>query len=55
MFNYQRKEIEKFEVQNSLKNGTREEKREVLQRLENEKALERSLALEPQKSNGIEL
>ncbi|WP_128755359.1 DUF5712 family protein [Aquimarina sediminis] len=41
-FQYQRKEVEKFEVQNTLKNGSPEEKYKIQNRIEKEKAQEMS-------------
>lgn len=55
MFNYKRKEIEKFEVQNTLKNGTREEKLEAMKRVDMEKHITNSQVQQHEKSRGIEL
>ena len=55
MFGYKRKEIEKFEIQNILKNGSREEKSEVLKRIDMEKEITNSQVQQHEKSQGIEL
>lgn len=44
IFDYKRQEIEKFEIQNTLRNGTAEERFEVMQNIEKEKDLEKSIA-----------
>lgn len=55
MFHYQRKEIEKFAIQNSLKNGSREEKIETQLKISQEKEAAVELNQQHQKSRDIEL
>ncbi|MGJ8735389.1 DUF5712 family protein [Zobellia laminariae] len=55
MFKYQRKEVEKFAIQNSLKNGSREEKIEAQLKISQEKEAALELNQQHQKSRDIEL
>ena len=55
MFSYQRKEIEKFEIQNSLKNGSREELLEASAKINQEKETAIGLIQQHEKSRDIEL
>jgi len=55
MFEYKRKEIEKFEIQNILKNGSPKENFEALKRIEKEKEKEISQMKSKDKSQNIEL
>ncbi len=55
MFEYKRKEIEKFEIQNALKNGSPEENFEALKRIEKEKEISIIQVQSKDKSQSIEL
>ena len=55
MFEYKRKEVEKFEIQNILKNGSPAEKFEALKRIEREKEISIMQMQSKDKSQSIEL
>lgn len=57
MFDYKRQEIEKFEIQNVLRNGTALEKEEAMNSIQNDKILEnkKEASLEDKKERGLEL